>query len=578
MTYKDYLKQIIAFNGDTSIISLREKFNQPSFFEIISKERSETTYSAFLKWLFQENSLNKSISNPLSLLLDVLVRRCEEQKGHVDSILSNIPIKRSIVTRNISIQPVIVETEKSVSSLTQHITFPSKCGVLSYSDLGKISAKSKDKIDLFIECEIESDDKDITANRIQIIIENKINTGEGNIKKVFKTGVAAYDDATQTKRYYIGTKFSSYDLATNQAIDGKEVIQIYVYLTPSAPQKDSCKDNHFVQISYQDIVDGILVPMLSSPSLSERSRFFVEEFLNQLVFPSLNGTTMHPSIAIGEHYSEELTKIWNKYQPLLSDAAIAASETDLWIIGGTYYDHQPREELLNLLLEKGIQSSDIVDGKWKERTRYSKMKELSGTAGIATEMVKLSIDDTTQELLSAFWDNNKRFFTAILNGMKPEERSKYEALLTHLSKRDTTKYSVYYEDTQIGNNLGKSQTAYCIIKKWVELQKNEGKTVTLDILRQAFPISYNPYYAHGKWFQHLFYEAVNTFEYDGTEAEGPVQGNWDFDKKGNFDIETTDGKKVTMLKMWRKDALEHFIEKVNTNKLFNRTLDVVPAE
>lgn len=578
MTYKDYLKQIIAFNGDKDIISLREKFNQASFFEIISKERSETTYSAFLKWLFQENSLNKVISSPLSLLLDVLVRRCEEQEGYVDSILCNAPIKRSIVTRNLTIQPVIVETEKSVSSLAQNITYPSKCGVISYSDLSKIAAKSKDKIDLFLECEIESDDKDITANRIQIIIENKIDSGEGNIKKDYKTGLAAYDDATQTKRYYIGTKFSSYDLATKQAIDGQEVIQIYVYLTPTEPQKDSCEDSHFVQISYQDIVDGILTPMLSSSSLSERSRFFVEEFLNQLVFPSLDGTRMHPSIAIGEHYSEELTKIWNKYQPLLSDAAIAASETNLWKIGGTYYDHQPREELLNLLLEKGIQCSYIVDGKWKERTQYSKMTELSATAGISTEMVKLSLDDTTQELLSAFWDKNKRFFTAILNGMKPKERSKYAALLTQLSKRDTTKYSVYYEDTQIGNNLGKSQTAYCIIKKWVELQKNEGKTVTLDILRNTFPISYNPYYAHGKWFQHMFYEVVNTFEYDGTEAEGPVQGNWDFDKKGNYNIETTDDKIVTMLKMWRKDALEYFIEEIKKHQLFKGTLDVVPAE
>ena len=188
MNYNDYLKQIIAFNGDKNIISLREKFNQPSFFEIISKERSETTYSAFLKWLFQEYSLNKSISNPLSLLLDVLIRRCEEQKGYVDSILCNTTIKRCIVTRNLTIQPIIVETEKSVSSLAQKINYPSKLGVVSYRDLAKIAAKSKDKIDLFIECEIESDDKDITANRIQIIIENKIDSGEGGIKKDFKIG------------------------------------------------------------------------------------------------------------------------------------------------------------------------------------------------------------------------------------------------------------------------------------------------------------------------------------------------------------------------------------------------------
>jgi len=47
MTYDDYLKQIITFNSDKDIITLRERFNQPSFFEMISRERSETTYRIF---------------------------------------------------------------------------------------------------------------------------------------------------------------------------------------------------------------------------------------------------------------------------------------------------------------------------------------------------------------------------------------------------------------------------------------------------------------------------------------------------------------------------------------------------
>lgn len=64
MEYNDYLKQIIDFNCDKEVIALREKFNKPSFFEIISKERSETTYSAFLKWLLQENSLNGETCTP----------------------------------------------------------------------------------------------------------------------------------------------------------------------------------------------------------------------------------------------------------------------------------------------------------------------------------------------------------------------------------------------------------------------------------------------------------------------------------------------------------------------------------
>ena len=73
MTYNDYLKQIIAFNSDKDIIALREKFNKPSFFEIISEERSETTFLSFLKWLF---SINVSLdsASPVMMLLDILVR------------------------------------------------------------------------------------------------------------------------------------------------------------------------------------------------------------------------------------------------------------------------------------------------------------------------------------------------------------------------------------------------------------------------------------------------------------------------------------------------------------------------
>ena len=134
MTYNDYLKQIIAFNSDKDIIALREKFNKPSFFEIISKERSETTYSAFLKWLLKENNSDQETCNPISLLLDVLVRRSEEQKGNINSILNDECIKRNIVTRNLAIQTVNVETEKLVSSLAQEIIRPDRTGVIGHLD------------------------------------------------------------------------------------------------------------------------------------------------------------------------------------------------------------------------------------------------------------------------------------------------------------------------------------------------------------------------------------------------------------------------------------------------------------
>ena len=577
MTYNDYLKQIIAFNSDKDIIALREKFNKPSFFEIISKERSETTYSAFLKWLLKDNNSDQETCNPLSLLLDVLVRRSEEQKGHISSILSDECIKRNIVTRNLTVQLVNAEAEKSVSSLAQEIIHPDRTGVINPLDLSKIAAKSKDRIDLFVECEIESNDEHITAKRMQIIIENKIDSVEGGKKQEKKTGVAKYDDASQTERYYLGTKFST--LVDGQAVDGKKVLQIYVYLTPQVTKQNACTDNHFIHISYQDIVDSILMPMLASTSLSVRSRFFIEEFLSQLVFPSLDSSTIHPSIAIGKENSKELTSMWMKYHPLLTHAAIAASEVNLWVIDDMYYDHQPRTELLELLLAKDVQSPDIINGEWKPRMQYSKMKELAIQYGIKTDQVDMLLDDNTQELLASFWDKNKRLLSAFINGLEDEERRKAEALLTESSKRDTTQYYVYFNDASLSARpFGKAMTAFRIINLWVTIRKNHGQEVTLDILRKTFPRKYNPYYEKGKSFKYLFYEVSDSYSYDGERADGPVQGNWDFDKKGRFNIETTDGKTVTMLKMWRKDSLENLVDMVKQKKLFNGTLDVVPVE
>lgn len=82
MTYNDFLNKIIRFNGDKDLLMMREKYNNPSFFEIISKERSETTFSSFLKWLFSCN-MPIDASSPVMMLLDILVRRSNEQQNDV---------------------------------------------------------------------------------------------------------------------------------------------------------------------------------------------------------------------------------------------------------------------------------------------------------------------------------------------------------------------------------------------------------------------------------------------------------------------------------------------------------------
>ena len=431
---------------------------------------------------------------------------------------------------------------------------------------------------MFVDCSIDLEGVELNAKRIQIVIENKIDSVEGKGKRSEKTGVDDYDNATQTKRYFLGTNMIAIDgKGKTLDVDAAEILQIYVYLTPQEPSEGAC-DEHFIQISYQDIVDSILVPMLASSSLSQRSRFYIDEFLNQLVFPSLDGTMVHPSIAIGKENSAELTKMWKNYQPLLTDAAIAASEMTFWMIGETYYDHFPKVELLEVL-QKDVQSDIIQDGNWKKGTRNNKIIDLANNNGIITQEVNLVIDDEAQELLTLFLENNKRLLAAVINGLETQERKKVSALLNQASKRDTTKYNVYFEGTALNiEPLGKAMTAFCIVKKWVDIQKEQGKNVTLTELNDAFPRKCNPYYERGQWYKHLFYEVADNYFYDGENAEGEVQGNWDFDKKGRFNINLTGGQKVTMLKMWRKQSLEALIEWVKEKKLFSGSLDVVPIE
>ena len=413
-----------------------------------------------------------------------------------------------------------IGTEVPVSVLTQAIvnSKPRLAGVLQDPQLQKIAANSQDRIDLVIECEIKSED--IKAKKLQIIIENKIDSSEGgkNTNKI--TGVPAYDDASQTTRYYLGTKFSSieYGVGTKEECDGLETLQLYVYLTPESQQSAAGIDNHFIKISYQDIVDGILMPMLSSSNLSSDRRHYMEVVTDFLTHPYLDGNATNPNNDIVEELPEELLSVWKDYRSLLIDSAIVTADPSL------FSEEMPRQSI---------------------------------------------------ELLSAFGNKNRQFLTAIFNGMNPDDLQKEELLLVEAYYRDTTKYNVYYQDRCLNRRpLGKAETVLCIIKLWSKLHDND---ITLQDLRDTFPVSYNPYYANGQWYEHLFYLDGDS-HYDGPNGDGSVPtSKWNIDAKKYF-IDTKDGK-VIFLKMWRKDGLEHFIQAVDDAKLFtDGALNVVPVD
>ena len=545
MDYKEYLNQIIRFNGDKDLLLMREKYNNPSFFEIISKERSETTFSSFLKWLF---SINVSLdsASPVMMLLDILVRRSNMQQK--DTILIPDNLKTWIVSRKIKIQSLHVETEQPVSSLARDV-FDALCknnkdeykkgyktGWIDYPDFVsalQIASNSQDRIDLFIDCnivDISGDNK-----KLQIIVENKIESKEGGAKK-YKENTRLpneYLDASQTKRYYLGTHRTDKNAG--------DVYQLYVYLTPLPSAKldnfyqlkdeqcEELRDNeHFIQINYQDILDGIVVPLLHSASLSSRSRFFLEEFKNELTYPNVEATGGTSFIAVSEDASAKISSKWEEYKTLITDSAIVA-----------------------------VQEQE----------------------NIALHQVNLS-DANTKDLLLSFWEENKLFLSALMHSLKPDDKKNIQCILDSLAKRDTSKYMVYYNDRPVCNQpLNNTHTVWCIANLWVKLQQ---RTVSLEELNKVFPRRISHYYESGKWYKHLFVEKDNcTFDGENGNKQKVPDDCWDIDWGGKYDILLTcpamsfPPKYATLLKVWRKDDTEAFIQYAMSKPEFKDKLSVV---
>ncbi len=571
MNKMDYLASITAFNSDKEIIALREKYKEPTFFEIISKQRSETTYSSFLKWMFQSSSTDLNSVSPILLLLDILVTRSEEQKRKDNEgqkiVYIDDEFKRDIVTRNFQINSIEVETEKSVGRLVDELKdkWNISCDILKKEDEKKLIQKCQDRIDIFIKCHLDNNQE------LQIIIENKIDSNEGLNKKQVQTGCDIYDKSLQTSRYYVATKRKN----------PKTLKQLYVYLTPSL--NNECKCANFIKITYQDVIDGIIVPMLSTTSLSSRARFFLEELKTELTFPSLEGSNVKSSIAISNENSERFGRLWEKHGQLIIDAAIATSQSTIWYIKSNgecfYFDHKPTKELKEYLKNESL-------GK---KTRYATLQIAAKIYEIESAECKCLLESDSS-LLSLFWDNNKRFLLALMNGLPEEERKKIECLSAEVSKRDNTKYYVYFDGQSINNRYldqdkpaNNSETAWMIIALWASLQSQ----VTLDDLRDKFsPENCNKYYAKGDYLKHLFYNFNNkgVYEVDGDKFKGLVAeaGGWDFykpkdDKDRKFRIKINDDTDAIMLKVWRKSELNRLVELVTSDvQYFGGKLSVQP--
>lgn len=259
----DIEKLIIAHNKDAKNRKLVAEYNQKSQMEKYGVARSETAHSAFLANLLSGNDIRCAAGEtPLMWLLNILIEREDNARACPNKIPAEV--KQAVLTQALQYNVVEVTPEKKVKLVAP-----------DYFQTNWPSAPvCEDTLDIYIKLRVYNVPG---VNYIEIIIENKVLASEnGSKSQVVRQG---YDNLCQTERYYEACSFTK--------SDGK--LQIFAYLTPDeVGNVTTATDKHFIQISYQDVLDTIITPLLDDDNLTSAQRIELENYVNALNLPTLD--------------------------------------------------------------------------------------------------------------------------------------------------------------------------------------------------------------------------------------------------------------------------------------------------
>ena len=419
----DYASIMLQFNNDPDFIKLRDRYATKSFLEIMSTDRSETRHSSFLAWLLEGKDFPvKEQDHPIIHLLDILIRRREEQ-----STKELIPekIKNMVLSRNIkSIQIHEVSTEKLIRDLS--------------------TIQSIDRLDIYIHCTIES--KNGESKEIEFIIENKVGSKENGPKvngskdsgtkkkKDFPKKYSKYLEITQTERYYYACNDEAKEYRGNRK-------KIFIYLTPisnadlsdfdNLGEDQKSKDEHFININYQDILDNIIEPLLSAEDISTRIHTLLNEYVLSLSLPAL---------------IENEKKNKNE-QNIKGSIIMATRQEDI-------------ENIENIIKKNSYLS--LIQDALKETISKS--------------------DKTNAALLQSFGETYRKLFTAILRvyietgNKQGDELDELQDLYNQLlgTPKDNTKFSITYKNPNDNiNTKGKRVFAIAMLKAYINYYKGQ---------------------------------------------------------------------------------------------------------
>lgn len=452
-------KQIIEFYNDPDFQRLNSYYNRTTIFNILNIERRELSHSAFLKWLFDINGSHNLNDEPLKKLLRHIANAddCknilnETEKIKVDNVIN------AFLIGDYTIKDFNIETERAV-----------------------VGCENKGRIDIFANFGIfkkkdennkNTEEKELKEN-IVLVVENKIDASESN---------------NQTTIYseWVKEKYKGY-------------IPILIFLNPNG---EYCSSNEFITISYQDILEYVIEPLLNMET-NDDTKIILEDYIVNLGQPKkqVDGdeedNDLETILAVSKKNKETFTKLLGKYKKLLNASLVA---------------------------------------------KYNGNNLLQNIFGDKLSSIKNDIKEN-DKLLSSFWDsNNKLLRMMFLYGDETNDENLNKLLKTSVSK------PIQYYSFNGKKYRGRVSLCRAIVKDYIEnIEKH--RDVTIEELRKTFDTN-------------AIYKKKHVYFVDSIENAKKVLNSKQV-AGGNYDMITTEkGMEVMVWGYWPDRFYKDFEKKL----------------
>ena len=253
-------KLIISHNKDAQNRKMVAFYDRKSTMEKMGIARSETAHSAFLANLLKSDNGLGLEESAIMWLLHILIEREDNATAYSTSPIPT-DVKAAVLSQTLKYDIEEITTEKVIDDVAP-----------SFFATHYNNQKCDDRLDIYIKLKVNG----LSVKYLEIVIENKVLQDENGPKSKNSSG---YNSLFQTQRYFTAC-------SSNKSSD---TAQLFVFLTPDEVEEETkAKDKHFIQISYQDVLDTIIIPQLDNNMLTSNERQELENYVDALNLPTLD--------------------------------------------------------------------------------------------------------------------------------------------------------------------------------------------------------------------------------------------------------------------------------------------------